>query len=150
MASILCCVRGGEASVETQRRSIALAKELNKEIVFFMAYDVEFMAHANYALHADIVSDEMAEMCDFLLNMAVERAMAEGVKARSIVRSGSFAEQIREVAAEISPSLVILGHPGPEEDGERLEELQSLCRALQAELKIEFRILPEIEVHHPE
>jgi nucleotide-binding universal stress UspA family protein len=148
--SILCCIRGGEASIETQKRSVALAKELNKELVFFMAYDVEFMAHANYALHADIVSGEMAEMCDFLLNMAVERAQAQGVKARSMVRFGSFAEQIREVVAEISPALVVLGHPGPEEDEERLEELQSLCRALQAELKVEFRILPEIEMHHPE
>src|SRR5687767_11607112 len=106
MGSILCCVRGGETSVETQKRCIALAKEQSKDIIFFMVYDVEFMAHANYALRSDVVSSEMVEMCQFLLNMAVERAEQEGVQATSIVRLGVFPEQLREVVKEVSPELV--------------------------------------------
>jgi hypothetical protein len=144
MDSILCCIRGGETSIETQKHCIALAKQLKKDVIFFMVYDVEFMARANYALHSDIVSEEMAEMCAFMLDQAVERSIEDGVKANSIVRFGPFVEQLRAVVSEISPSLVILGHPGADEGGHRLAALQSLCRQLQAELTIEFRILPEV------
>ncbi len=142
MGKILCATRGGEASIRTQEAAIQLAKERDSELVFFMVYDMEFMAHANYALRSDVVAEEIEEMCDFLMTMAVERAAKQGVQASYIVREGTFREELAKVAAEEDFSMVILGRPGGDPTGEKLTALQTVCRELEAEMKLDFRILP--------
>ena len=70
MGKILCATRGGEAAVKNQQAAIQRAKESGDELAFFYVVDVEFMAHADYALRSDVVTSEMDKMADFLLAMA--------------------------------------------------------------------------------
>lgn len=143
MGKILCATRGGEASLRTQEAAIHRASESGDELVFFFAFDMEFMAYANYALRSDVVSDEMEKMAEFLMTMAVERAEQQGVSARYLIRHGRFAEALAAAALEEKATLVVLGRPGDEESQFELAHLQELAEALQKETGIPFCILPE-------
>ena len=123
MGTILCATRGGEASVLTEEAAIKQAAAGGDEIVFFYVVDVEFMTHAKYTLRSDLVHEELQEMAEFLMAMAVERAQKKHVKARALVRHGDFVEELAQAVAEVDASLVVLGHPSDDEGLARLEEL---------------------------
>nr|MBN1229339.1 universal stress protein [Anaerolineae bacterium] len=139
MAKILCATRGGEAAIKNQKAAIARAKENADSIIFFYVVDVEFLAHANYALRSDVVIGEMDNMADFLMTMAVERAEKEGVEASFIVRHGTFAHQLKETILEEEVSLVVLGKP-EEESAFVLAGLQALASSLKKETGVEVWI----------
>ena len=96
MGKILCSTRGGDASRRTQQAAIELALSTGDELVFFIAFDMEFLAEADFALRADVVSEEVDKMCDFLMLMAVERAAAKARKLPILVRQGRFIEEIEK------------------------------------------------------
>ncbi len=141
MGKILCATRGGEASIRTQDAAIAKARETGDELIFLYIYDMEFMAFAKYALRSDVVTDEMSRMADFLMTMAVERAIDQDVDARYTIRQGTFAEELEAVAREEQATLVILGCP-EEENVFEIEHLQELAEKLQAKTGTPFCILP--------
>jgi nucleotide-binding universal stress UspA family protein len=143
MGKILCATRGGEAGILTQIAAIARAKETNDALVFLYIYDMEFLAHANYVLNPDVVSDELDHMAEFLMTMAVERAKQKGIQASYLIRQGDFDSELASVAKEEEATLVILGRPGDEESRFALENLKELAERLQTETGIEFCVLPE-------
>lgn len=148
MGKILCATRGGEASVRTQDAAISRAKETGDELVFLYIYDMDFMAHAKYALRSDVVTDELDRMAEFLMTMAVERAKKKGIDARYVIRQGEFAEELVAAAQEEQAVLVILGCP-EEQNNFQVESLRDLADRLQAETGIPFSILPERPADEP-
>lgn len=142
MGVILCATRGGEASLRTQQAAIALAKQAGDELVFVYIYDVEFLAHANYALHEDVVEDELGRMAEFLMSMAIDRAAAEGVASRSIIRHGQLPTELLATMEAERPRMLILGRPGAEAGRFALEHLAELASGLQEASGIPVRILP--------
>jgi hypothetical protein len=148
VGKILCATRGGEASIQTQDAAIGKAKETGDELVFLYIYDVEFLAHAQYALRSDVVTDELDRMAEFLMTMAVERATEQGVGARYAIRQGAFAEELAAAVTEEQATLVILGCP-EEESVFEVEHLQQLTQKLQAETGIPFCILPDCSTDEP-
>jgi len=143
MGVILCATRGGEASLETQDAAIALAKQAGDELIFIYVYDVEFLTHANYALREDLVADELNRMAEFLMTMAVDRAKAQGLSSRSVVREGEFRAELLSALQEEQARLLILGRPGEDDGRFALELLSELARRLQEESGIPVRILPD-------
>jgi nucleotide-binding universal stress UspA family protein len=143
MGVILCATRGGEASLETQDAAIALAKQAGDELIFIYVYDVEFLTHANYALREDLVADELNRMAEFLMTMAVDRAKAQGLSSRSVVREGEFRAELLSALQEEQARLLILGRPGEDDGRFALEHLSELARRLQEESGIPVRILPD-------
>ncbi|OGT28475.1 MAG: hypothetical protein A2Z17_03655 [Gammaproteobacteria bacterium RBG_16_66_13] len=143
MGVILCATRGGEASLETQDAAIALAKQAGDELIFIYVYDVEFLTHANYALREDLVADELNRMAEFLMTMAVDRAEAQGLSSRSVVREGEFRAELLSALQEERARLLILGRPGEDDGRFALEHLSELARRLQEESGIPVRILPD-------
>ncbi|MBN1429275.1 MAG: universal stress protein [Anaerolineae bacterium] len=142
MGKILCATRGGEASIRTQNAAINKARETASELIFFYVYDVEFMAHAKYALRSDVVTDEMERMAEFLMSMAVERAKEQGINAHYTIRQGRFVDELAAAAEEEQATLVILGRP-EEENVFKLEHLRELTERLQTETGIPFCIMPD-------
>jgi nucleotide-binding universal stress UspA family protein len=140
---ILCAIRGGEGSVPTQEAAIALALEGNDELVFFYVVNVDFLADANYALHADIVEEEIEEMGDFLMDLAVDRAEAAGVEARSIIKHGEFVEELCKTAKSAHVTLIVLGRPADDNQFD-MDNLLELAASLEAKTTIPVKILPEI------
>jgi nucleotide-binding universal stress UspA family protein len=139
MGTILCATRGGEASVLTEEAAIRLAAAGGDEIIFFYVVDVEFMAHAKYTLRSDVVHEELQEMAEFLMAMAIERAQRKHVKARALVRHGVYVEELISAAAEVGASRIVLGRPAEEEGLARLEEL---AQRVAEETGIPVSILP--------
>jgi Universal stress protein family len=143
MGKILCSTRGGDASVRTQKSAIDLALSSGDELVFFIAFDMEFLAEADFALRADVVSEEVDKMCDFLMLMAVERAAAMGKEATYLVRQGAFVEEIEKVVQKENITLAVLGRPEGHASRFALHQLEELAEKLEADTSVPFRILPE-------
>jgi hypothetical protein len=143
MGKILCSTRGGDASRRTQQAAIDLALSTGDELVFFIAFDMEFLAEADFALRADVVSEEVDKMCDFLMLMAVERAADKGKEATYLVRQGGFIEEIEQVVREENITLAILGRPEEHASRFALHQLEELAEQLEADTGVPFRILPE-------
>jgi hypothetical protein len=133
MGKILCSTRGGDASIRTQEAAIQRAKENGDELVFFYAFDMEFLAQADFVVRSDVVSDEMDKMAHFLMAMAVERAEKEDVQARYIIRHGRFADELKAAVLEEEATLVVLGRPADERSAFEPRGLKHLARAVQAE-----------------
>ncbi len=100
MQVILCATRGGEASIRTQERAIALAKERGARLVFVFALDVAFLDKF-VAPHVHAVDDEIEHMAEFLLALARDRAEKAGVEASYVVKEGALADVLVKVAREV-------------------------------------------------
>lgn len=146
MGKILCATRGGEAAVEAQEAAIRRAIEQDDDLIFFYVADVEFLAHAAYALRSDIVVEEIDKMGKFLLAMAVERAEQRGKQATAIVKHGNFVEQLIATIKEEDITLVVLGRPADDRSRFEMEQMRKLSRHIVDKTGTEVWI-PGVEFH---
>jgi len=151
MTTILCPTRGGKESQPNQDYAIRLAVERGADLLFLYVTDIRFIGRAGPPIVVDI-EEEMAEVGDFLLSMAQERAEKAGVRARKSVRSGIFSKVLREVILEHEISTVILGGSHENTGIVTKERLQSLSDELSKELSVEFIVVQNGEMlfhtHH--
>jgi hypothetical protein len=140
MGKLLCATRGGRASYRTQDAAIALAKEQSDELLFLFAVTVDFLDWTERAVRPDVVEEEMTKLGDFLLEMARERAKAQGVKASAILRHGPLREELKAAVQELGVTTVVLGRP--DEGGVYSdEEVEALAAEIEAETKVQVAIL---------
>ena len=140
MGKILCATRGGEASYRTQDAAISLAKERGDTLLFLYVVDLHFLDKTTGAGVVD-VEHEMIGMGEFLLLMARERAAEQGVEAEMVCRGGRLREELKKAAREEGVSLVVLGRPAGAESVFELGNLETLAAEIEAETKVETRIL---------
>ncbi len=140
MGKILCATRGGEASYHTQDKVIALAKERGDELLFVYVVDTHFLDKTAAPIVVDVGND-IAEMGDFLLLMAKERAAKENVEAGTLIREGEVFEELEKAALEEEVTMIILGKPTGEESVFRLTELQKCVEKIEADTGIQVQIL---------
>ena len=135
MDIILCATRGGEESLQTQRRAIEIAQEREAKIIFIFVVDVHFLEHYT-APYMPAMANEMKHLGEFLLLMAQERAEQAGVAADYTVRHGALKPTLIQAAKEYRASLIILGRPG-DMNVTTLEYLEGKLRpAIEAETGI--------------
>jgi hypothetical protein len=139
MSRILCATRGGEASYRAQDSVIARAKEEGSTILFLYVVDLEFLKRTPHAVRHDVVQREMDRMGSFLLAMACERAAKQGVEAQPVLRHGSLASALTEVALEEEVTLIALGRPA-EESVFQLAGLEELTKKIEDETGIATQI----------
>ncbi|MBN1284960.1 MAG: universal stress protein [Anaerolineae bacterium] len=140
MSIILCATRGGEASLRTQTRAIAIAKERGASLLYIFVADARFIHNVSEAIVVD-AETEIEHMGEFLLLMAKERAEQAGVAAEYVVARGNFAEAMKQTARERRVDLVIFGSPGEESSVTQLKFLETLCQDITGELGIEAVIV---------
>jgi len=140
MTTILCPTRGGKESQPNQDFAIQLAIERGADLLFLYVTDISFISRAGPPIVVDI-EEEMAEVGDFMLSMAQERAEKAGVHARTSVRSGVFSKVLREVILEHEVSTVILGGSLETTGIVTQERLQNLSDELSRELSVEFIVV---------
>ena len=140
MGKILCATRGGEASYRTQDAAIALAKEQGDTLLFLYVVDLHFLDKTAGAGVVD-VEREMVKMGQFLLLMAQERAVEQGVTAEMICHKGQVREGLKSVAHEEKVSLIVLGRPADLESVFQLADLQAFAAEVESETGIETRIV---------
>ena len=137
MGKILCATRGGEASYRTQDSVIAMAKERGDTVLFLYVVDTHFLDTTERAVRPEVVAREMSHMGEFLLAMACERAAKQGVEAKPVLRRGSLADALKEVAREENVSLIALGRPSGDESVFELANLQRLAEEIKQETGVE-------------
>jgi nucleotide-binding universal stress UspA family protein len=132
MARILCATRGGEASYRTQDAAIRLARDSGDELFFLYVVNLEFLAKTARAVRPDVVSAELTKMGEFLLEMARERAEAQGVSAELVLRHGNLWEELVAAVRELEITTVVLGRPA---DGGAysLDDLEAFAAQIEAE-----------------
>jgi len=140
MGIILCATRGGEASHRTQNEAIALAKERGDSILFLYVVDLHFLDKTAAPIVVDI-EDEMGDMGEFLLMMAVERASEQGVEASTTRRVGKVREEIKRSAVIECVSLVVLGKPAGKESAFQMDDLFAFAKEIEQETGIETIIV---------
>jgi nucleotide-binding universal stress UspA family protein len=140
MGKILCATRGGEASYRTQDAAIALAKERGDTLLFLYVVDLHFLDKTAAPIVVD-VENEVTKMGEFLLLMAQERAIEQGVTATTVSRRGEVRKELKKAAEEQDVSLVVLGRPVGEESVFQLTSLQAFSAEIEAETGVETRIV---------
>ena len=142
MGRILCATRGGEASHRTQDAAIALAKEQGDELIFLYVADSSFLNQTAAPLVIDVES-RLAKMGKFQLLIAQERAAAQGISARAMVREGRLQAELVGAARELEVDLIVLGHPVDQHEQAVFDEtaLQAFATSLQAITGTRVRIL---------
>ncbi len=132
MGLVLCATRGGEASIPTQEKAIELAKEGGHALAYLYVADSSFLNKTAAAVVVD-VDEELINMGEFLLTMAVERALERGVTAEAVIRSGIIREVLPEVARELSATTIVLGRPSGESSRFQESEFERFCDFIQQE-----------------
>ena len=140
MGLILCATRGGEASLHAQNAAIALAKERGDELAFLYIINLKFLDKTAAPIMVD-VENELAQLGNFLLLVAKERASEKGVITRTLSRKGNVRDEIKKAALEIGASLVVLGRPGEKRSTFQLSKLQAFADEIKVETGIDVRIL---------
>jgi len=139
-AKILCLTRGGEASYPNQDGAIAIAKDLDEELLFLYISSVQFLDYSAAPKVVDIES-ELDEMGEFLLVMAQERARKAGVMADILVRRGNFREVLKDVIQEYPIEMVILGSSTGDTGVITEEYISEITEEISREYDVEFIIL---------
>ncbi|NIM95264.1 MAG: universal stress protein [Anaerolineales bacterium] len=137
MGLILCATRGGEASIHAQDLAISLADKENEPLVFIYIADDSFLNKTAAAVVVD-VQNELVNMGEFFLVMAVERAVNKGVEASAITRVGPFRATLCEAAGELGATTIVLGQPSGETSHFQEEEFQHLLECLAEETGAEI------------
>jgi hypothetical protein len=114
MGLVFCVTRGGKENIRAQNTAISWAKDRNEHLVFLFVVDTSFLNRIGMCAFWRIAENELAKLGEFLLIMAVERAMLEGVKAKSIVRSGVLCEILPKVAREMEATTVVFDNKAGE------------------------------------
>jgi nucleotide-binding universal stress UspA family protein len=140
MTKILCATRGGEASYRTQEAAIALARESGADLLFIYVVNIAFLGKTARAVRPDVVEAEMVKLGEFLLEMARERAAAQGVTAEVLLRHGTLPGEVKATIRQEGITTVVLGTPA---DGGvySLEELQAFAAEIEAETGARAHIL---------
>jgi len=139
-AKILCLTRGGEASYPNQDGAIAIAKDLDEELLFLYISSVQFLDYSAAPKVVDIES-ELDEMGEFLLVMSQERARKAGVMADILVRRGNFREVLKDVIQEYPIEMVILGSSTGDTGVITEEYISEITEEISREYDVEFIIL---------
>ena len=140
MGKILCATRGGEASRIAQDGVIALAKELCDELVFLYVAGTSFLDKMAIPLVVNVES-RLEKLGHFQLVMAQERAAAQGIEAKAIVRIGQLRAELVDVAEEIGATIIMMGRSlGPESAFEDAA-IKAFVADLQTETGVEVSIL---------
>jgi nucleotide-binding universal stress UspA family protein len=109
MGSVLCVTRSGEGGIRAQKEAIRIAKERGDSLVFLYVADSSFLDKLTWGVVVDI-EGILEKMGRFFMSMAIERALAENVRAESLVRHGVLREVLPRVVNEIDAETIILGH----------------------------------------
>jgi len=141
MKKILCATRGGEASQSTQDAVIAMAKKEGASVLFLYIVDVEFLKLIAQGVRPDVVATEMEHMGEFLLEMACERAAAQGVKAETCLRHGPLVDALESAAREEGVDAVAFGRPAGLDSSFSLTNLEELAARIEEDTGIKTYIL---------
>ena len=113
MKTLVCAIRGGQASRKTQEKAIDIAKEREFNITFLYVIDQNLIEKSDNRIKAEL-KDEVTKMGRLLLRIARAQAKKKGVEADFVTGEGTIREAIEKCLIEKKADLLILGSPKEE------------------------------------
>lgn len=143
--TILCPTRGGQDSYLNQDYAISFTKECDGDLIFLYVSNVQFLDHTAAPKVVDI-EEELDEMGDFMLTMAIERAHNAGIQASSIVTHGQFGKILVQIIQEHTVDVVVLGMTRVESSHLPPDYIEKLAMDFSREMGIEVLLVHEGEL----
>jgi len=141
---ILCATRGGDASKPTHEAAIALASEMNADLIFLYVFDQSVLR--KYATPIVInVESQIKHMQRFLERTARKQASEAGIRSTVLVRVGSLREQLKIVGIEENIDTIILGNPYEATSLFKREALLAIANEIEEETGIPVQPLLGVE-----
>lgn len=113
MNTIVCAIRGGEASRLTQERAIQLAKADNSRLIYLYVVHLDNLGHLGPG-EVLAAQTELAWLGKVLLQIAQRRASQAGVKAETFMGYGPVREAIERFLQQEKVDLLLIGAPRQE------------------------------------
>ncbi|MEQ8173166.1 MAG: universal stress protein, partial [Candidatus Eremiobacterota bacterium] len=89
MKTLVCAIRGGQASKKTQEKAIDIAKERGFNITFLYVIDKNLIEKSDHTIRREL-KDEVIKMGRLLLRIARARAKKKEVEADFIIDEGTI------------------------------------------------------------
>jgi nucleotide-binding universal stress UspA family protein len=145
MTKILCPTRGGEQSYPNQDRAIALAAELEAELIFLYVADDSMLNKISSPILIDMEA-ELEELGEFVLAMAQERAEEKNIAAGAIVSSGLFQQALEDTILAEEITTVVLGMPSGDSSSIPQDHIEQINQRLVEKYKVEVYLIDQGEI----
>jgi len=110
MGTIVCAIRGGEASRRTQEKAIAIAKEKKAKLIFLFVIDPDLMKKVDSHIAKEFI-EELSFLARLHLRVACYRARKEDLEADFVIGENKIKEAIEYCLKEYKADLFIMGSP---------------------------------------
>lgn len=110
METIVCAIRGGEASRRTQEKAIAIAKEKKAKLIFLFVIDPDLMKKVDSHIAKEFI-EELSFLARLHLRVACYRARKEDLESDFVIGEDKIKEAIENCLKEYKAGLFIMGSP---------------------------------------
>jgi len=142
MKTLVCAIRGGQASKKTQEKAIDIAKERGFNITFLYVIDKNLIEKSDHTIRREL-KDEVIKMGRLLLRIARARAKKKEVEADFIIDEGTIREAIEKCITEKKAELLILGSPREEHNQKyfKTEQIAKFAELITASTGVKVEIV---------
>jgi nucleotide-binding universal stress UspA family protein len=149
MGCIVCATRGGEGSRAVQLAAIERAKRSGQDLIFLFVADSAVHEQVEETLQT-AVRDELIWMGNAMLQIARQRAGAENITVRLVVKVGEVREEIERFLQESYAELLLLGAPrGTSATVFGDDAIEQFARTIQEDTGITVEVIRPEEVGDP-
>jgi hypothetical protein len=142
--SVVCMIRGGEASRLLQEEAITYARREDLTLIFFHIIDLAWVAEENEAL-LEPARIEMAWLACFNLRLASRRARDAGVRVETAIRYGPIYKTVVTFLNEIGAQRLYIGSPRRQmlDYKERMMRVQAFKEQIAQATGVEVLVGPQ-------
>jgi len=142
MKTLVCAIRGGQASRTTQGKAIDIAKERGFNIIFLYVIDTNLIEKSDYRIRIEL-KDEILRMGRLLLRIARTQARKKGVEADFVTGEGTIREAIEKCLIEKKADLLVLGSPKEEHNQKyfKTEQIEKFAELITESTGVKVEIV---------
>jgi predicted aconitase/predicted aconitase with swiveling domain len=140
VGTIVCAIRGGEASRITQEQAIERTKAGNHRLIYVYVVDLTTAGHLT-ASEAPMVQEELTWLGRVLLRMAQRRASQSGVQAEMYIGYGRVREAIETFLKEQKADLFLIGAPRAAVARDVFQDVVQFARSIEERTGVKTEVI---------
>lgn len=142
MGTLVCAIRGGEASRRTEEKAINLAREKGHKITFLYVIDQNLIEKSDPGIKKEL-REELIFLGKLLLRVARSQAKKKGVEADFVTGEGTIREAIEKCLKETKADLLVLGSPKEEHNQKyfKTEQIEKFAELITESTGIKVEIV---------
>jgi nucleotide-binding universal stress UspA family protein len=142
MKTLVCAIRGGQASRTTQAKAIDIARDREFKIIFLYVIDNILIEKSDIRIRTEL-KDEVTRMGRLLLRIARAQAKKKGVEADFVTGEGTIREAIEKCLIEKNADLLVLGSPREEHNQKyfKTEQIEKFAELITESTGVKVEIV---------